>query len=182
MLKIAIGTLNPAKVLAVKNVFQFKENEILPTKVPSGVSDQPFSDEETMEGAVNRAIAARKKENADIGIGLEGGVVETPKGLFLVNWGALCTRDDEVFVAGGARIPLPKEVADGVRAGKELGVVMNEYTNKLDVGKNEGAIGVFTSKEVSRADMFTHILKLVIGQYKFAKNQKRQSLPNKTMN
>ena len=39
----------------------------------SGVSPQPFSDEETIQGAINRARAAVKETGADIGIGLEGG-------------------------------------------------------------------------------------------------------------
>lgn len=170
MLKIAIGTLNPAKVLAVKNAFNLEECKFVPINVQSGVSNQPFSDEETMEGAMNRAVRAREESRADIGIGLEGGVVETAKGLFLCNWGALCDYDNKVFVASGAKIPLPNEVAEGVRSGQELGPVMDEYTRMIDIGKHEGAIGIFTAGEMSRTDMFTHIIKLIIGQYKFAKN------------
>lgn len=167
MLKITIGTLNPAKIAAVKSAFQLADIEFSSINVPSGVANQPFSDEETMEGAINRAVQAQKEENADIGIGLEGGVVEIQRELFLCNWGALCS-GGQTFVAGGAKIPLPKEVADGVRAGKELGLVMAEYTSRIDVSKEEGAIGVFTNGQINRSEMFTHVLKLLIGQYAFA--------------
>ena len=37
--------------------------------VPSGVANQPFSDEETMQGAINRAKRALEEGEAPIGIG-----------------------------------------------------------------------------------------------------------------
>ena len=53
----------------------WKDAEITSLSVPSGVSAQPFSDEETMQGAINRAKRALE-EGAPIGIGLEGGVMK----------------------------------------------------------------------------------------------------------
>ena len=60
-MKIAIGTKNPTKVNAVKKVFgdTFTYVEVA---VQSGVSPQPFSDEETIQGAVNRARAAVERD------------------------------------------------------------------------------------------------------------------------
>ena len=57
----------------------------------SEVSAQPLSDNETMTGAINRAKNALKSEDAQIGVGLEGGVVKTEHGYFLCNWGAIVT-------------------------------------------------------------------------------------------
>lgn len=68
-----------------------------------------LSDEETMQGAINRAKRALEDGEAPIGIGLEGGVMKTEHGLFMCNWGALATSDGKVFVAGGARITLPDD-------------------------------------------------------------------------
>jgi inosine/xanthosine triphosphatase len=170
MIKVAIGTLNPTKVQAVKSVFSNESYVFVETDVPSDVAEQPFSDEETLKGAINRARNALEKENADIGIGLEGGVVQTHQGLWLCNWGALASRNGIVVTAGGARIPLPSEVAEGVMSGKELGDVMDEYTGKRNIRKNEGAIGIFTNGYVNRTDMFIHIVKLLAGQYEFQTN------------
>jgi inosine/xanthosine triphosphatase len=169
-MKVAIGTLNPAKVQAVKSVFSSKAYVFVETDVPSDVAEQPFSDEETLKGAINRAKNALEKENADIGIGLEGGVVQTNQGLWLCNWGALVARNGMIVTAGGARIPLPKEVTEGVMSGKELGDVMDRYTGKKDVRKNEGAIGIFTNGFVNRTEMFSHVVKLLAGQYEFQTN------------
>ncbi|RSK28215.1 DUF84 family protein [Bacillus sp. HMF5848] len=166
-MKIAIGSLNPAKVNAIKGVWKSDDIQFVPTDVPSGVAAQPLNDTETIEGAINRAINSKKKVGASIGIGLEGGVCETPYGLFLINWGALVYQDEEPIVAGGARIQLPAEVAMEVRKGTELGIVMDAYTKKDLVRHHEGAVGIFTNGLINRSEMFTHVTKLLVGQYEY---------------
>ncbi|UAL51366.1 DUF84 family protein [Bacillus sp. OVS6] len=165
-MKIAIGTLNPAKVNAVKaSLPDFEQFTFKSAKVPSGVSDQPFSDDETIQGAINRAENAREMEQADLGIGLEGGIIETNQGFYLCNWGAIAGGDIRPIIAGGARILLPDEVGKKVKSGAELGIVMDQYANQYNVSQNEGAIGIFTNGMVNRKEMFTHISKLLFGQY-----------------
>lgn len=166
-MKIIIGTKNPAKIKAVQDVFQRYEADFLALDIPSGVNDQPFSDEETIKGAVNRAYGALETGNGEIGIGLEGGVQETEYGLFLCNWGALAEKGKQPIIAGGARIPLPVAIAAKLTAGNELGPVMDAFTNKNDIRKKEGAIGIFTDGEISRSEMFAHVMKLLIGQYEY---------------
>ena len=166
-MKIAVGSKNPAKVQAVVGVYQ--EAEILSLSVASGVSEQPFSDEETVTGAVNRAKNCLKDSDADMGIGLEGGVVKMKQGLFVCNWGALATREGDVFIAGGARVPLPETVADRLLAGEELGPVMDDFTQKANIRKKEGAIGVFTNERITRADMFGNIMEMLAGQLEYKK-------------
>ncbi len=168
-MKIIIGSKNPAKINAVKQVFTKKEYTFEAVDVSSEVSDQPFSDEETIKGAVNRAQQALIQGKGQIGIGLEGGVEETAYGLFLCNWGALVTEGIPPIIAGGARILLPEEVAKRLRLGEELGPVMDKYTEKHDIRKNEGAIGIFTAGVIQRADMFSHIVQLLLGQYHYRK-------------
>ncbi|MCM3125561.1 MULTISPECIES: DUF84 family protein [unclassified Mesobacillus] len=166
-MKVAVGSKNPAKINAVKAAFQGTDYEIVSIDAESGVSDQPMSDEETIRGAVNRAIEAAEKGEAGIGIGLEGGVQQTPYGLMLCNWGALAVKGMEPIIAGGARIPLPDEVAQQLLAGSELGPVMDDYAKKQNVRKNEGAIGIFTNGQIDRSEMFTHVMKLLAGQYEY---------------
>ncbi|MBD8069011.1 DUF84 family protein [Bacillus sp. PS06] len=167
MLHIAIGTKNPTKVNAVKKGFEGIEAEFYPCAVSSGVSPQPFSDKETIEGAINRARHSLQQEAADIGIGLEGGVVETEYGLFLCNWGALIDKNDTPIIAGGARISLPKEFEQHLRDGRELGEVMADYTMKRNISTKEGAIGIFTNGYIDRTEMFVHVSRLLVGQYTY---------------
>ena len=173
MILAAVGTLNPAKIRAVEEALLTMDAQIAAVKASSGVSEQPFSDEETIQGAINRANNALAETGADIAIGLEGGVVETKYGMFLCNWGALALPDGKTILAGGARILLPEEIVRPLREGIELGPIMEEYTGQKDVRKSEGAIGIFTNGYVNRSDMFTHITKMLIGQYTQQMSEKR---------
>jgi inosine/xanthosine triphosphatase len=165
-MKIIIGSKNPAKIQAVQNAFL---NDYLfdMVDVPSGVSAQPFSDDETIKGAINRAENALQIGNGDIAIGLEGGVNETTYGLMLCNWGALKLKGQPPFIAGGARILLPEGIALRIRNGEELGPVMEDYAQKQNVRKKEGAIGIFTNGKIDRIEMFTHVTKLLAGQLEY---------------
>ena len=171
-MKIMIGTKNPAKILAVQTAFSTDTHEFQSIEVSSGVRAQPFSDEETIKGAINRAYASLKLGAGDIGIGLEGGVHETEQGLFLCNWGALAEEGKPPIIGGGARIPLPAIVAERLRAGEELGPVMDDFAKKDNIRKKEGAIGIFTNGQVNRAEMFSHVMKLLIGQYEYRKGER----------
>ena len=175
-MRIAVGSKNPAKINAVKAAFIDGSIEIVSVDAESGVSDQPMSDEETIKGAVNRAIQAAERAEADIGIGLEGGVQQTPYGLMLCNWGALAVEGMEPIIAGGARIPLPEEIASQLLIGAELGPVMDEYAKKQNVRKNEGAVGIFTNGQVNRSEMFTHVMKLLAGQYEYQIRQGKKTV------
>ena len=59
-MEFMIGSTNPAKVKAVKEVLiiHFPQALLAETEVGSGVSDQPFGDDETRLGAINRALRA----------------------------------------------------------------------------------------------------------------------------
>ena len=173
---IAVGSKNPAKVSAIAGAADSFHPDIITIDAPSGVSPQPFSDEETIQGAINRAVSCLKMSDADVGIGLEGGVVETVHGLFLCNWGALVDRKhcEDPIIAGGARIPLPKPIASELLKGRELGPVMSEFTKKRDIRKKEGAIGIFTDEWVSRSEMFSHVAKMLFGQYAYRQKQLKQ--------
>jgi inosine/xanthosine triphosphatase len=169
LLKVAIGTTNPAKVQAIQKAFQEQYGEVhfQCLKTDSHVSEQPLSDQETIEGALNRAKNVLKAADSDVGIGLEGGVSESLYGMFVCNWGALVDLDGNEIIGGGARISLPNEISRELKAGKELGPLMDEYTQRTGIRKKEGAIGVFTNSLMTREDMFRHVVGLLIGQWQY---------------
>jgi inosine/xanthosine triphosphatase len=172
LMKIIIGSKNQAKVMAVQQTF-LSHHVFIALDVPSGVRSMPFSDEETIKGAINRAENAVKIGKGDIGIGLEGGVEETPYGLFLCNWGALSVLGHSTIIAGGARILLPADVAERLRKGEELGPLIDEYTKKQNIRQKEGAVGIFTNNQINRVEMFTHVMKLLVGQYEYYSSHKK---------
>ncbi|TFD98279.1 DUF84 family protein [Jeotgalibacillus salarius] len=167
-MNIAVGTNNKAKVSAVENCWTFGNVKSFQTE--SGVKDQPFGHEETMQGAINRAKYAAKSYEGAAGIGLEGGVAETANGLYICNWGALYVPGyKEPFTASGASIRLPEELAEPLRNGAELGPIMEQFSKQKNIRQNEGAVGFFTNGRISRARMFEHIVELLIGQWEYAK-------------
>lgn len=166
-MRILIGSKNPAKIKAVQAAFNHYSSEYVALDIPSLVNSQPLSDRETIEGAVNRAKGALATHDGKIGIGLEGGVEKTDFGLFLCNWGALVEEGKPPIIAGGARILLPEEIAKHLIAGEELGPVMDRFTRKENIRHHEGAVGIFTNGQINRADMFTHVAKLLVGQYEY---------------
>lgn len=170
-MKIIIGSKNPAKISAVKEIFS--NEEVIAASVPSAVSAQPFSDEETREGAINRAQVCGEIDTEALGIGLEGGVVYVDDQLYLCNWGALMTPDRDIFTASGAKIALPEEIEKQLQTGMELGDIMDVYAAKNNVRKIEGAIGIFTNELVTRKEMFSHVVKLLKGQWEYRNIQKR---------
>lgn len=164
-MKIMIGSKNPTKVSACKAVFP--ECEIAGITVASGVSEQPLTDEETRQGAINRAYAVLEEGKADVAVGLEGGIMIIAGSLYLCNWGALITATGELYTASGARIELPKDFMQPLKEGKELGDIMEVYANKENVRSKEGAVGIFTNDLVDRSEMFTHVMKLLRGQMEY---------------
>jgi len=76
-MKIFVGSMNPVKVEAVREVFEefFDDVKVIGEEVGSGVSKQPFGDE-VIRGAEDRAKKALKLVDADYGVGIEGGVMK----------------------------------------------------------------------------------------------------------
>ncbi|MCA9964261.1 MAG: inosine/xanthosine triphosphatase [Anaerolineales bacterium] len=156
MMKIAVGSTNPVKVEAVRLVAAkiWPEVVVVPTAVPSGVSEMPMSDAECIVGARNRALAARETAVADFGIGLEGGVAQESFGLTLVGWVVLVGSNGRESIGGCPRLPLPPRIAQRVLAGEELGPVMDSLVGQQDVKKKGGAVGTLTNGLVMRQEAF----------------------------
>src|SRR5690625_2719281 len=154
MMKIVVGSTNPAKVHAVQDILIHKRATIVSVNVDSGVQSQPLSEEETMTGAHNRAINALKKTNAQLSFGLEGGVTETKLGLMLCNWGVLRSRKGNMWVASGAKIILPDHVAAEVKEGKQLGEIIANIVHDKKQAKKQGAVGLYTAGWVNRKELF----------------------------
>lgn len=155
-MKIAVGSTNPVKITAVQSIIQqlWPDAEVTAVSVPTGVSEMPLSDSETITGARNRARAARAAINADLGFGLEGGVHPDPIGLVLQGWVVVTDGNGREGVAGAGRLPLPPAIAQRVLAGEELGPVMDELLGESNVKAKGGAVGALTGGLIPRQQAF----------------------------
>ncbi len=151
--RVAVGSRNPVKVAAVSQVVRRLHAAALVegVQVPSGVPDQPVGDAETQLGAAARARAAREALDADIGVGLEGGVVDEGGGAMRTcAWAAVSLRDGREFLGGSLAMPLPPAVAALVRSGVELGHAMDALTGGTDTKHGAGAVGILTNGMIDR--------------------------------
>jgi inosine/xanthosine triphosphatase len=150
---VAVGSTNRVKVAAVRAVLgaQAPGARVESVEVPSGVRDQPFGDEETIRGALARARGARVAVGADIGVGIEGGVVEGSDGsMRTCAWAAVVTADGREGVGGSLAMPLPGAVAAEIRAGRELGHAMDRLVGEHDTKRGAGAVGILTRGLIDR--------------------------------
>ena len=154
---VAVGSTNPVKVGAGRAVVArlFAGAHVTGAAVASGVPDQPWGDEETIRGALTRAHAARHATDADIGIGIEGGVVENADGTVRTcAWAAAVTRDGRHGIGGSLALTLPQRVAELVRAGTELGHAIDSVTGTHNVKQGMGAVGILTHGLVTRQQAY----------------------------
>jgi inosine/xanthosine triphosphatase len=155
--RVAVGSTNPVKIGAARAVLaRLAETvEVVGVAAASGVPDQPWGDDETIRGALARARAAREAEDADLGIGIEGGVVANDDGSVRTNaWAAAVTRDGRIGVGGSLVISLPDRVAALVRGGMELGHAMDTVAGMHNVKQGPGAVGILTRGLVTRQQAY----------------------------
>ena len=170
MITIVVASLNPVKAEAVKNGFQrmYADEviEITTVSVPSGVSDQPISDEETLQGAINRAQnAAQLVKNADFWVGIEGGIERKNSQMSAFAW--VVVKSDNLMGKGRTgTFYLPPKVADLIKEGKELGEADDIVFNSSNSKQKNGAIGILTGDVVTRTQLYEHAVILALVPFK----------------
>ena len=182
-MRVLVGSTNPVKVAATERaVAERFEATVDGIGVASGVPEQPRGRAETVTGARNRAAAALA-DGGDLGVGIEGGVTEFPQqgavrnpgvadaderaaltGTFLVMWAAV-TDGREWGIGSGPSLRLPEEVAARIRAGEELGPVMDDLLDTEGVARDQGAAGVLTGGIVDRESALVHAVAGALGPF-----------------
>ena len=159
-MKVFVGSKNAAKVAATEmGVKTYWADAVVEGHdVPSGVSAQPLGHEETLQGALNRARAA-KALGADLGVGLEGGVVEIAGHAVMMGYVAV-TDGEREYVVPTNGTPLPRVWGDALAAGAELRPYVLEAGLPYDY--KQGVIGLLTGSKVTRDEGFGLALKTAL--------------------
>jgi inosine/xanthosine triphosphatase len=169
MMHIIVGSQNPVKLNAVRSVFKpvYPDAAFSSLDVQSGVSDQPWGNAETRQGAYNRARAALAgNTEAHLAVGLEGGVQETEFGLFTCAWCVVLDQSGRVGVGGSACTQLPDAVANDLKNGLELGQAMDALSGQHNTKQNEGAIGLLTDGLLTRQSAYEAIIKMALSPFR----------------
>lgn len=158
---VAVGSTNRVKIGAVRAVLERAgaAATVEGHAVESNVPAQPRGDEETIRGARTRAERARAAADADLGVGIEGGIVDLPDGAMRTcAWAVAVARDGRTGTGGSLAMPLPPAVAALVDAGLELGDAMDRHTGGRDTKYGAGASGILTAGLVDRQRAYETIL------------------------
>ena len=166
-MKIVVTSHNPVKIAAVRQAFhgQFPrvEIELVPVQVESGVSDQPMSDQETLQGAQNRVANARSAiPDADYWVGLEGGLDLFDGRLMAFAWMVVTSQGGRSSETRSVTLPLPPEVQTLVTEGLELGEANDRVFSTLNSKQAGGAYGLLSNGLMTRESVYTQTLVLAL--------------------
>lgn len=165
MYQVVSATTNPAKIRAIQQAFAeiFGEGSchIEAIAVESGVPEQPNGCEETRTGARNRIANARvSRPDADFWVAIEAGIDDDST----FSWVVIESRQQR-GEARSATLPLPAVILERVRQGEALGPVMSHYTGIDEIGRKEGAIGVFTAGKLTRSSVYYQAVILALSPF-----------------
>lgn len=166
MKKVIIASKNPVKIQAAKNglkkTFPSQEFQCIGVSVPSNVSDQPMSDDETFLGAKNRADNASKTyEGADFYIGIEGGIEITGGEMQAFAW-IVIKSNGKYGKSRTGTFFLPKQVVDLIKEGKELGEADDILFKRDNSKQKSGAVGILTGDIIDRTTYYTEAVILAL--------------------
>ena len=148
----------------------------------SGVSSQPFGDEETRRGAINRLKRCIQIEpNRSYYVSFEGGVGLSSRGgvrllsssldelpeshqmLECFAWVAVVEgKSQRVSLARTASFVLPPEVSSLVKGGMELGEADDKVFGRSGGKGMDGTVGKLTGGLITRADYYAQALHLAL--------------------
>jgi inosine/xanthosine triphosphatase len=171
MKTVIVASTNPVKIQATRNGFERmyprEHFRVTGIAVPSGVRDQPVSDDETFQGAMNRALAAADHTpDADYWVGIEGGIEDLSSGE-MQGFAWIVIRDREhTGKSRTATFILPDEVAQLVREGKELGEADDVVFKRTNSKQANGSVGILTDDVMDRTDYYEHALILALIPFK----------------
>lgn len=168
--QVIVASRNPVKIEAARLGFE----KMFPTghfkfqgiSVPSGVSEQPMSNRETLDGARNRAKNARDaRPEADYWVGIEGGIEPTGEDMEAFAWIVILSKD----LSGKARTStffLPPPVVQLIREGKELGEADDMVFGHSNSKQKNGAVGILTGNAMVRSTYYAEAVVLALIPFK----------------
>ncbi len=165
MKKVIVASKNPVKINCVQEVltlaFPLDDFAFEGVSVSSGVGDQPMTDDETLQGAINRASNAQNLHQGDFHIGIEGGVSDDGKVMTAFAWVVILS-DGKVGKARTSTFELPQKIAQLVRLGVELGHADDQVFRRDNSKQKDGAVGILTNGILDRTEYYKQAVLLAL--------------------
>ena len=160
---IIVGSKNPVKIASAlagfQNMFPDRSFSADGLAVESGVSDQPMSSAETLQGAVNRAEQLPSlSPESHFFVGMEGGIEIIDNRWFASAWMVILDSDGRRAQGKSALFALPPKVKQLVESGLELGLANDQVFAEKNSKHAGGAIGSLTGGTISRQALYEHAM------------------------
>lgn len=158
-MKLNVGSKNPVKVQALEEIIldypYLKDAELTSIETVSGVSDQPKSLEETVQGAMNRAKSSFS--DCQYSFGIESGLMAVPNTKSGYMDVCVCAIFDgsEYHLGLSSAWEAPKEVTKlMINDGLDMNDAAHRsgFTNNPKVGAAEGLVGIMTKGRLTRKE------------------------------
>lgn len=168
---IIVASKNPLKLQATQDGFtrMFPDGNFTFAghSVASGVPDQPLTDQETLQGALNRARGAQALEpTAAYWVGLEGGVHTVDGETQAFAWIVVLGRDGTMGRGRTGTFFLPQETTRLLRDGLELGDADNQLYDKTNSKHQTGTVGILTGDLITRRSYYAEAVVLALIPFK----------------
>lgn len=163
-MRIIVASKNPVKIDAVKDGFLsfFSQANVEGVSVDSGVSDQPMSDIETLQGARNRVENAKLSfPDSDFWVGIEGGVERDSFGLTAFAW-VVIQDNEQRGEARTTNFRLPVKVTRLIDQGFELGHANDQIFKEHNSKQKSGAVGLLTRDKITRTKLYRQAVQLAL--------------------
>ena len=151
-LVVHVGSVNPVKIEAVRNVFSkyFPELEVEGFVTSTSVPDEPWEDD-VKRGAKERAWEVM--QNADIGVGIEAGLFRREDGIYDVQYCAILDKMGRYTFGTGPGFRYPPMIEPELMKGSTVGEVFAEKIIGENPGRQGGAIGYLTNGVLKRQEL-----------------------------
>lgn len=164
--KIIVASRNPIKIKAVElgynKVFTETDFECEGVAVPSDVSNQPMTNQETLRGAINRVTHAKNDfPKADFWVGIEGGIEKVGEEMMAFAW-IVISSNEAIGKARTGTFFLPPKVVELINQGKELGEADDIVFGHSNSKQKNGAVGILTGNLIDRTQFYVEAMVLAL--------------------
>ncbi|MFQ5969467.1 MAG: inosine/xanthosine triphosphatase [Nitrososphaerales archaeon] len=164
---VAVGTSNRIKVEATKEAFEHFYKTVRVVNVSlNNLAAQPITLHGTINGAVTRAKTALNKfKDAEMGVGIEAGLMEIPGANTYLNvqFAAVIDHHDKLTIGSSPGFQLSDEVAKLVLIERiEVDKAVEFLYNIKDIGEKRGMIDLMTKGAMNRKELIINALIMAI--------------------
>ncbi len=154
VMKIIVGTKNHKKVTSAKKIFQ---DVLSPNRLTvescdaqSLVPNAPH-DEETYNGAMNRAKECMNKCSGNYYVGIESGLVERYGNLFEESWAVVLSDNGDSYIGYSSGLLIPHVITKRMRQGEKHDTIMEYYDRLFELPEdNRDTWSRYTGGNISR--------------------------------